>query len=218
MTGLRIVALDLALTDTGVAVADGTGSVDVHTVKTGNARGHQRRQTILNAVADLLTTTGPHVVVAEALFAGKYPQTVIELAKLHGIVEFYLTPRVPLAYPVETQHLKTYAVGKGAGPGTDKDAVLLAVDRRYGHLVQVRNNNESDALVLLAMALHHYGTPLVDVPKTHAVALGRVDWPQLDGHRPLLETPPPSAAPRTGRRRDGAVAVHIPLPAQGSFS
>jgi crossover junction endodeoxyribonuclease RuvC len=196
----QVLALDLSLTATGLAVAD-WDTLATRTITTGSQRGHQRLRTILTDIAATIGTYRPDLVVVEALFAGQHAQTTIALAELHGIVKFWLTPRVPLAV-VETQHLKTYAVGRGGGAGTDKDAVLLAVERRYGALTTVANNNEADALVLAAMGLHHYDKPLVDVPKTHAAALCKVAGPALPGRPGHPTTPGAGAASETARLRE----------------
>jgi crossover junction endodeoxyribonuclease RuvC len=80
---------------------------------------------------------------------------------------------------VSPSQLKTYALGKGSGKGTDKDWVLAAVVRRYLE-VAIAGNDEADALVLAAMAADHYGHPVVTVPETHRRALATVSWPDLE--------------------------------------
>lgn len=60
-----------------------------------------------------------------------------------------------------------YATGNG---GAGKDEVLLAASRRYPE-VQMRNNNEADAVVLAAMAARILGSPVDKLPKTHLDAL-----------------------------------------------
>jgi crossover junction endodeoxyribonuclease RuvC len=176
----RVLALDLSLTATGLAVADWE---HVHTanIDPGRALGQDRLRLILINIAQIVRDARPDVVVIEDLpsHAGKAAGvTLLALAELHGIVKFWLHPRVPYAL-VNVTHLKLYALGKGSGANTGKEQVLLAVERRYGQLTQVRTNDEADALVLAAMALHHYDKPLIDVPKTHSIALTKVARPAL---------------------------------------
>lgn len=79
---------------------------------------------------------------------------------------------------VGTTVLKTYALGKGGGPGADKDAVLAAVVLRYQELATVTGNDEADALVLAAMGARWIGQPIEpkQLPQTHLRALKSVRW------------------------------------------
>jgi len=72
--------------------------------------------------------------------------------------------------------LKKFATGKG---NANKDTVLAAVIHRYGGLVEVTGNDVADALVLAAMACHHYQVPLLPVPKINSDALAKPEWPRL---------------------------------------
>lgn len=175
-----VLGLDLSLQATGVCLA-GHGRIQVSTITTGTSSGHSRRRTILNTIAGLVTGNRPDLVVIEDLpaHAGKASATsIVALAELHGIVKFWLHPRVPYTL-VNVVHAKQYALGKGSGAGTSKDQVLLAVERRYGSLIQIFTNDEADALVLAAMALHNYGQPLAPVPVTHTAGMRKVRWPDL---------------------------------------
>lgn len=192
----RVAALDLSLTGTGIAYYDSRG-IDVSTVDTSRLAGHRRLNEILVAVAALRYC---NVVVIEDVFRGLKGDASIKLAGLHYLVRHWLwLSRIPYVL-VTNAHLKLYAVGKGSGPGTDKDAVLLAVERRYGQLVTIADNNQADAFVLLAMALDHYGHPLAAVPATHRAALSKVGdyldgWPVLDAEPgAAIQTPAPDPA------------------------
>jgi len=179
----RIAGLDLSLTATGIVTYAG-GDLTARTVG-GTVRGsdleaaHRRLQTILTAIADLRHYD---LVVIEDGFVAGSGDTTKKLSGLHWLVRHWLWLRGIPYVLVNVAHVKQYAVGKGSGSGTDKDSVVLAVARRYGHLVTVMNNNEADALVLAAIALDSYGVPLVDVPATHRRALAKVTgWPALKG-------------------------------------
>lgn len=174
----RIAGLDLSLTGTGIATWAG-GHLTTRTIDGRRLEGHRRLQTILTAVGELRHYD---LVVLEDLFVAGSGTTTLRLAELHGLVKHWLWLRGIPYVLVHNSAVKTYAVGKGGGAGTDKDAVILAVERRYGHLVTVGNNNEADALVLLSLALEHYGTPLAAVPETHKRALAKITgWPALEG-------------------------------------
>lgn len=94
----------------------------------------------------------------------------------HGL--WWLTVRrlhilgIPVAVVTPAARAK-YATGKG---NASKDAVLLAVARRYPH-VDVTNNNEADALVLAAMGARWLGQPIDELPKVHLEAMVKVEWP-----------------------------------------
>lgn len=60
-----------------------------------------------------------------------------------------------------------YATGKGNAP---KDAVLLAVSRRYP-LFTGTTNDEADALIVAAILARLDGHPIDDLPATHLAAL-----------------------------------------------
>lgn len=70
-----------------------------------------------------------------------------------------------------SQRMK-YATGKGNAP---KDAVLAAAVRRYPG-IDIKNNDEADAVVLLAMGLRLVGRAIDDLPKTHLAALDKIPY------------------------------------------
>lgn len=173
----RIAGLDLSLTGTGIATYTG-GDLALRTVDGKRLEGHRRLQTILSAVGDLRHYD---LVVIEDLFVAGSGTTTLRLAELHGLVKHWLWLRGIPYVLVHNSALKTYALGKGGGAGTDKDAMVLAVERRYGHLVSVRDNNQADALLLAAIALEYYGAPLTQVPAGHLRALAKfTGWPNLN--------------------------------------
>lgn len=180
----RVAGLDLSLTGTGIAMYDPdprrTSPVATKTVGTARLTGHPRLAEILQQVADLREC---ELVVIEDVWLGIKGDTALRLAELHGLVKHWLWLRCIPYVLVQPAQLKLYAVGKGGGKDAGKDQVLLAVERRYGGLTAVTDNNQADALVLLAMALEHYGAPLAPVPAAHVAALAKVDgWPVLE-HR-----------------------------------
>ena len=199
---MRAGALDLSLTGTGIAYADSRG-IDLTTVDTSKLSGHPRLNEILIQVAERLRYCD--VIAIEDVFKGLKGDASLKLAGLHYLVRHWLwLNRIPYVL-VTNAHLKLYAVGKGSGPGTDKDAVLLAVERRYGDQVKVADNNQADAFVLLAMLLDHYQvSTLPTVPNTHRAALAKVGdyltgWPVLDAAPgAAMRSPSPGQASQEG--------------------
>jgi len=177
---VRVVGLDLSLTASGVASIWPTGRVTVEEYgcrplgDTLAARGDRLRQ-IATPIIGACTTAD--LVVIEDLYMGTGTGGQLDRAGLWWIVVNSLTARSIPVVAVTNNHLKMYAVGKGAGKGTDKDYVLAAVIRRYPD-VSVQSNNTADALVLAAMGARHLGSPLEhDLPETHLRAMKAVHWP-----------------------------------------
>jgi Holliday junction resolvasome RuvABC endonuclease subunit len=116
---------------------------------------------------------------------GKIP---LLLAELHGLVKQMLWANGVPYVLVQQAHIKQFATGWGAAHKdratgetvkVGKDAVLLAVERTYGHLVTVRNNDEADAFALLALTALRYGQQLAPVTVRQAAVTSKVDWPEL---------------------------------------
>lgn len=122
----------------------------------------------------------PALVAVEApLMGGKQSGSSHDRSGLWWLVLARLDANgVPCVEVVNSQ-LKQHALGKGSGAGTDKDFVLSAVIRRWGHLIQqdAISNDEADALVLADMAARRLGHVLVDLPASHLRAMGTVPWP-----------------------------------------
>lgn len=183
---LRVVALDLSLTATGIAVTHdqaGEPRLSCRTVSprrrpTANVIDHQRLHETFAAIAAAVGC-GPDVVVIEWLpqFSG-HGGTALRLAELHGAVKHWLWSKWHRYVDVKPQHLKTYATGYG---NATKQAVREQVTARYGRLLHIGTEDEADAVTLLAMALDVYGQPLAEVPTAHRKAIADVSfWPTLD--------------------------------------
>lgn len=134
----------------------------------------------------------PELVLLEDVYvpaSGRLGAGFLGLAFLHGVVRYYLSGVCPWI-TVNNSYVKMFAVGKGSGVGTDKHNIILSVERRYGNLVTVEDDNQADAFILAAMACHRYGNVLPtsygkELPQTHLRALDMItEWPDLKGiHR-----------------------------------
>ncbi len=172
---MRVTGLDLSLTATGIArveSGDGRELTTVDVVKP-SMRGHERLDLIVGEVlkavdgADLITVEGPSY--------GSKGDAAHQIAGLWWLVTHALweVRSAPVAV-ITPGALKKYATGKGGAP---KDAVLMAVARRFPQ-VELRDNNGADALVLAAMGARRLGCPIDDLPKTHLAAMDGVPWPE----------------------------------------
>jgi Holliday junction resolvasome RuvABC endonuclease subunit len=185
---LRLVSLDLSLTATGAAWTHdwrGTPALGVRTI-TSRHTGHQRLADILTEIATVCRSRPALVAIEHLPMVGNTGKTALLLAELHGLVKQMLWGNnIPYVF-VQNAHIKQFATGWGATHkdratgekvAVDKDAVLLAVERTYGDLVTVRNNNEADSLALLALTALRYGQQLAPVTVRQAAVTSKVDWP-----------------------------------------
>lgn len=164
---MNVLAFDLSLTATGVAYPD--GSVDLWHIK---ATGTQRLAWFRDSVSSVLTSS-LDLIVLEGYAYGR-PQQATGIGELGGVVRLCLHDRELPWVAIPPANLKQYATGRG---NANKAEVLLAAVRRLGY--EGHDDNEADAMWLRAMALDHYGSPLVELPALHRKALTKVRWPVL---------------------------------------
>jgi crossover junction endodeoxyribonuclease RuvC len=175
---LPVVGVDLSLTATGVATEAGVQTI----TSSGKAGASLRvRRARLNEIALAVTdivesapTTS--LVVIEAPAFSRTTGHQHDRSGLWWLVVDQLLGAGHLVAEVAPTARAKYATGKG---NAGKDAVLLAVARRYPGVL-VEDNNQADALILRAMGCHRYRQSLADVPQTHAAALDAVQWPNVD--------------------------------------
>lgn len=187
--------LDLSLTGSGIVLVQTAGpypapiarqrlSLDRIGSKATGPTITERSRRLRAQAAQIITAVcawgPPDLVAVEDLPTGMTASgSVHDRAGLWWLVMARLDANgVPCVHVQPTQ-LKQHALGKGSGKGTDKDYVLSAVIRRYGHLItrDAISNDEADALILADMAARRLGHPLVDLPATHLRAMGTVPWP-----------------------------------------
>lgn len=153
------VGLDLSLTSTGVAIIHG----NVTTVQRLTSKGSkgattaQQTERILNIVeriARAVPDTEHTRIAVEGPSYGSTGSAAHILGGLWWMVRAYLRDSDVIVVPPGT--VKKYATGKG---NAGKDEVLAAVVRRYP-TVEVRGNDEADALVLAAIVARLNGAPI----------------------------------------------------------
>ncbi|UQS95197.1 RuvC-like resolvase [Pseudanabaena phage Pam4] len=183
---MKILGLDLSLSSTGVAhvttTPDGwqaeTSRVVVkarHVPRGGEPHTLAERSVRLRRLAGLITdhARGADLVVVEGPSYASDTGKAHDRAGLWWLVVGRLTGAGLQVVEVPPSTVKTYATGKG---NAGKDEVLAAVVRRYP-TVEVRDNNEADALVLAALGARFLRLPIEpDLPKTHLRALTGVRW------------------------------------------
>lgn len=181
---LRVTALDLSLTSTGIATThDSAGeprlacrTVTPRRYPTPTAIDHRRLHETFAAIS-VAVQCRPDLVVVEWLpqFTG-HGDATLRLAELHGALKHWMWSRGHRYVDVRPQHLKQYATGKG---NATKQEVREAVTARYGKALHIGTEDEADAVALLAMALDAFGQPLADVPARNRNAIAATNWPDL---------------------------------------
>lgn len=163
---LNVVGLDLSMTATGIATADGLA----FTVRT-KAVGDTRLVVITNAV--MAVATSCDLAVIEDL--PTHAKSAGITGMVHGAVRTALI-RAEVPYVLITPaSVKKFATGKG---NCGKPEMAVAAFKRAG--IEFGDDNECDAWWLRAMALEQYGQAVVQVPSVNRAALAGVKvWPAL---------------------------------------
>jgi Holliday junction resolvasome RuvABC endonuclease subunit len=164
---LDVVGLDLSYTGTGVARGPQT-----RIVRTKKFDGMPRLEWMREAI--LLECEGADVVAVEGYAYGARHSQAHKLGELGGVVRLALFEAGIPYVDIPPTCLKKYATGAG---NAKKDAVLANAIRRLGY--EGSSHDEADALWLRAMAMEHYGNPIVALPATHKEGLAKVEWPSL---------------------------------------
>jgi Holliday junction resolvasome RuvABC endonuclease subunit len=162
---LRVLALDLSITATGVCLPDGTASTILTQQKAGDARLKTIELAIIQATHDV-----DFAVIEDLPTHAKSAGTT---GMVHGVARLVLL-RYGIPYAVVTPAtLKAYATGKG---NADKTAMAIAALKRTGR--EFADDNQVDAFWLRAAALDWYGQPEFDLPKAQRDRLAKVTWPE----------------------------------------
>lgn len=176
---MRVVGLDLSLTGTGIAfVVNGKLEEDpIKIVSKGKEDATLAdRQDRLHRLSRRITaqTSGADLVVVEGPSYGSTGGQQHDRAGLWWlVVDWIAIDFGKQVVEVSPNSRSKYATGKG---NVGKDAVLAAVIRRYPQ-VEVRGNNEADALILAAMGARALGEPVEQsLPATNLQAMEKVAW------------------------------------------
>ena len=187
----RVVGLDLSLTSTGMASINAhRGMVSTVAVRRAESKARPVRRgdpphTIgerSRRLRDLTARITSHCAHAD-LVVVEGPSYASDTGKAHDraglwwLVVARLTGAGLQVVEVPPTNVKMYALGRGAGANTGKDAVLAAVIRRYP-AVEVTGNDEADALLLAAMGARFINHPIEPdgLPQTHLRAMNGVRW------------------------------------------
>lgn len=167
MSAPAVVGLDLSITSTGVALADGSLATIGPPAKLGDRRlvvlcDHLEGSPMRIYAADLAVIEGPVVRSSAAVIIGM----------VHGVVRSMLMGYGTPYAVVPPATLKKFATGKG---NADKTAMALAAYKRAG--VEFATDDECDAWWLRVAGLTALGHPPFPLPAGQVAALDAVTWP-----------------------------------------
>lgn len=169
MKGMEIIGLDLSLTSTGLALAD--GSTQAIRVKSS---GMERLDALERRILEALDGLKDPVVIVEGYSFNSKNSHAHALGELGGVVRLAFWRRGIAWIDVPPTNRARFATGKG---NANKAAVVSAVSARTG--ITWSNDDELDAWVLQEMALAKFGCPRFTWPETHLKGLDNIDWSNL---------------------------------------
>lgn len=176
---MRILGIDSSLTATGLARIDIGGHGDdtsepwrsviatatVGAPKPGKDKSKQAMCRRVNILLDLIEGAFEDDIDAvglEDLAYGAKGEGVWVLPWIFGrVIELTVKHELPLII-VGTHQVKKFAVGKGSGPGTDKDHILAATIKLFPG-ADLASNNEADAIIVGAVVAQKLEHPILTV-------------------------------------------------------
>jgi Holliday junction resolvasome RuvABC endonuclease subunit len=164
---MKILALDLSLTATGMAWPSG----GLSTYKT-KAEGDARLTDIAGWCRMASITAEPDLVVIEDLPMGFRNAAAGSLGMLHGAVRYVLRIEGYRYLTVPPATLKTYATGRG---NAQKPDMRMELFKRTD--TDVADDNQCDAAWLRLLGLDLLGEPEIALPQTHRRALDKLKLP-----------------------------------------
>jgi crossover junction endodeoxyribonuclease RuvC len=174
-----VVGLDLSLTSAGYAVVgEGTPVTSSVTSKGAATASLEARWARLAIhMARIITESRAleaDLVVIEAPAFSRTTGSQHDRSGLWWLIVSHLHAVKRPVLEIAPNLRAKYATGKG---NSGKDEVVIAVTRRYPG-VEVKTNDEADALVLAAIGRRLLGEPLeASLPQTHLDALKTVELP-----------------------------------------
>lgn len=168
----KVIGLDLSITATGVALADGTAE----TWKLPASWGDRRLFEIQHRVGVQQGIEVIDLVVIEDL--PTHAKSAGITGMVHGAVRSRLVgSRVPYAL-VTPATLKAFATGRG---NAGKPEMAVALFKRTGQ--ELADDNMVDAVWLRYAGLAAYGQLPFDLPAAQLARLDKVQWPETVGYR-----------------------------------
>jgi Holliday junction resolvasome RuvABC endonuclease subunit len=162
---VTMIGIDPSLTATGYAHTDST----LTTIQYDKAStGDLRLMALYGWLTRVLRVEKPTHAVIEDLPTHAHGAGITGMVQ--GVVRLTLLERSIPYRAVTAATLKKFATGRGNAP---KDDMRMELYKRTG--LDVPDNNQMDAYWLRELGLHLAGQPTIELPKTHLVALEKVE-------------------------------------------
>jgi Holliday junction resolvasome RuvABC endonuclease subunit len=170
---LRILALDLSITATGMCLPNGA----TRTIRTNAKTGDKRLQFIAEHVGIILDG-GCDLVVMEEAPPGLKGPAIKAIHMVHGAVRLRVLESGTPYVVINPTTLKGYATGSTSA---DKTAMAMAAYKRTGReFGDDKGGDQCDAAWLRWAALDWYGQPEFDLPKAQRERLAKAAWPDRE--------------------------------------
>lgn len=179
MTGgsLNVLAFDLSLTATGVADAGGSTTLTPPAIPKAACHDEQcaRLVWLRDQIIRRVLTDRPDIVAVEGFSFASKGSSVDQVYGLGWTIRIGLRDLDVPYVLIPPSNVKKYATGKGTATKPD---MRMALFQRFG--LDLRDDNQVDAIWLYTMTLDHYGHAPVALPAAHRDALTKVSWPILE--------------------------------------
>lgn len=160
-----ILALDLSLTATGWA----TNGPDYGTIKTDAKQPLTDRLLHINNSLCNLIDSDPDLILVED-YTVRGPGDHVKTGMVHGVARLAIHRAARPAIYIPPATLKKFATGRG---NAIKPDMRMALYQRLR--LDIRDDNQVDAIWLWALGHHLTGNPIIALPKTHTDCLAKLD-------------------------------------------
>ena len=150
---MRLLGLDVSLTNTGVAVCDGLNVIHLDTIRPGKGSLPQRLGRLYSSLKEIVEEFSPEKAIVEAVVYHRNPSTAIALGSARGVVLLLMEQMKIPVEEISPTAIKLATVGNGRA---SKKQVQFMVRAIFG-LRKTPNEHESDALALIYTYMNREG-------------------------------------------------------------
>ncbi len=152
---MRIIGLDVSLTNTGVAVCEEDLRVlHLETIRPGRGSLPARLQFVYERLRSIIREFSPEVAVVESVIYHRNPSTAIALGSARGVVLLALSQMGLYIEEISPTAAKLSVVGNGRASKSQVQFMIRAIFGLRG----TPNDHESDALALVYTYLNRKRT------------------------------------------------------------
>ncbi len=151
---MRLLGLDVSLTNTGVAVCDGLNVLHLQTIKPGRGTLPERLSRLYSSLKEVVENFSPEKAIVEAVVYHRNPSTAIALGSARGVVLLLMEQMGIPVEEISPTAIKLATVGNGRA---SKQQVQFMIRAIFG-LRKTPDEHESDALALIYTYMNRKGT------------------------------------------------------------